>query len=312
LLVSTDPTTSEAKLLSGSLAESLQQLARAGDAAPGDLGLEGDALRVLQLDGTVSSTEPVTPATEWMSAATSEGSVSVEALRWAAQFSTLSSGSLAHRLYFFGRYPVTARRRRELPDDESVARWLGLSELEGDLRGLRPLTRTRETWVWRRWARPGTVPTAKLYVCCAPDDLPLTLRASVAVLNHRAVTGFKVGFDLPTVLRPDKFVVFLADDSAVEEVAEAIYAAVGPSGVQPLPFVGTTLVGPLVGHASDPDDWAGRPAWEERASWRLHICRLAAETLVAQRDRPWLERVAASLERLSLAGVDTRRWTWAR
>lgn len=300
------------RFLSDDVAGPVHDLAREGQVAVADSGLPPEALRALELDGTLRVTPPTPPLRDWLRAAGEEDSISIEALRWGAMFSDLPAHRLATRLYFFGRYPVTNRWARELPDEDSVARWLGLGQLEAELHGLRLLARTTETWVWRRWARSPRVQAAsKLYVCCVPDDLPSTVRACTSVIRqHPAVTGFKIGFDLPTVLRPDKFVVYLADAGAADELAASIVDAVGPADVHPLPFTAVTSIGGFVAQATDPEDWIGRPAWHERASWRLHICRLAAETLWVHRDRTWVERVAAALERLSLAGIDTQRWSW--
>nr|BFE74235.1 hypothetical protein GCM10020092_075360 [Actinoplanes digitatis] len=105
--------------------------------------------------------------------------------------------------------------------------------------------------MWRRWTRPAARGAAgKLYVCCAPADLPGVLRASLPVLRHRAVTGFKLGYDLPTLLRPDKFVLFLDDRGQADELAERVADAVGPCPVHPLPFAAVTAL---------PATWSARP-----------------------------------------------------
>jgi hypothetical protein len=301
-----------ARVLPAEIDKPLAQLARRGACSPEDVGLAPDVLRVLSLDGTLSWTPHIMPDASWMRLASDESPISVQALRWAAAFTGLDSDALASRLYFFGRWPVTVSWRRRLPDENAVARWLGLADLEQMLPSLRRLPRTRETWVWRRWAPHDGSTVNKLYVCCTPKDLPDVLHACAPVLRDSVVSGMKVGFDLPTVLRADKLVVYLAEEGATEHVAEAIMSAAGQRDIHPLPFGGETGVGEFVAYARDPDDWPGRPTWQERASWRLYVARLAAETLAAQRGRPWLERVAAALERLSLAGIDTRRWMWQK
>ncbi|GID91358.1 hypothetical protein ACFQFC_10820 [Amorphoplanes digitatis] len=309
-LVPADGAPERAKLLPEEIAGPLRRLADGNGTTPAATGLAPAVLRALELDGVVRVTPAPPPPAQWIAAA-GDDSAEIAALTWGAAFTRLTAEELTRRLYFFGRLPVTADWIRRLPDEDAVARWLGVAEAEQALHGFHPLRRTRETWVWRRWTRPAARGAAgKLYVCCAPADLPGVLRASLPVLRHRAVTGFKLGYDLPTLLRPDKFVLFLDDRGQADELAERVADAVGPCPVHPLPFAAVTAAGDLVRTATDPADTPGRPATRERASWRLNICRLAAETLVANRGRPRIERVAAALERLTLAGIDTRCWAW--
>lgn len=298
------------KLLPGDMAGPIRALVAGAEVSAMESGLRPEALRALELEGVLRVTPPVSPARDCVEVAADDDSISVAALTWGATFRGLPAEQLTRRLYFFGRRPVTPQWSRRLPDERSVARWLGLVELQADLEGFRPLARTRDTWVWRRWVRSRMPAAGKLYVCCVPQDLPSAVRACIPALRHPAVTGFKLGFDLPTVLRPDKFILFLADLEPARELAERIASAFGPAEVHPLPFTAAASAGGIVSMAADPDDWAGRPATIERASWRLHVCRVAAETLVANRNRSRVEQVAAALERLGLAGVDTCRWTW--
>ncbi|MFE4975381.1 hypothetical protein ACFRAR_25160 [Kitasatospora sp. NPDC056651] len=247
-----------------------------------------------------------------MRQAADDSSVSLSALWWAAAFPKVTAEALHRRLYFYGRHPVSCRWLARLPDEQAVAGWLGLGLLPLERAGFRALPRTADTWVWRRWEKGSAVHAmTKLYLCCMPEDLPFALRQVVPVLAHPAVTGFKVGFDLPSVLRPDKFMLYLSDSGAADQVAAEIADAVGPLNVQPLPFTAATSAGPFVTQATDPPDWEGRPVWHELASWRLYVCRLAAETLIASHQAPPQERVAAVLERLHLASVDTHCWAWA-
>ena len=308
-LVSTDGAPDGAKLLPADIAGPLRRLAADGPAPPDASGLAPGVIRALELDGVLRVTPARPPAPEWITAA-DDDSPETAALTWGATFTRLTSAELARRLYFFGRRPVTAAWSRRLPDEAAVARWLG--PVPADLDGFHRLPRTPESWVWRRWARAGAPRTDdKLYVCCAPAALPDAVRACLPVLADAAVAGFKLGHDLPTVLRPDKFVLFLADAGRADELATRIAGAIGPAPVHPLPFTAATPAGDLVRAATDPPDARTRPAGRERASWRLYICRLAAATLTANRARPRVERVAAALERLTLAGVDVHHWTWS-
>ncbi|MFL0027212.1 hypothetical protein ACJBCE_30275 [Streptomyces sp. NBUL23] len=310
VLVSGSGDEGSVRILPAALAAPLGELARRGETGADEADLPPTLVRALELDGTLRVSPRGRPARAWREQAGSDTSTSVSALGWAALLDRLTPDQLARRLYFYGRLPVTPRRLRELPDASSVSRWLGLGFLSLETAGFRPLPRTPDTWVWRRWARSRTPSSSKLYVCCLPRDLPYALRACERVLRDRAVAGFKVGFDLPTVLRPDKFVVYLTDPGQADAVAAEIVAGLGAVEAQPLPFTATSPAGPLVARAVDPEDWEGRPAWHERASWRLNICRLAGEALWASPDLPARDRVAAALERLTLAGVDTGTWTW--
>lgn len=310
VLVSGNGDAARARILPAELAAPLGELARRGDSGMTEVDLPSPLVRALELDGTLRVSPRGLPARPWREQAASDTSTSVSALGWAALLDRLTPDQIARRLYFFGRLPVTPRWLRELPDEPSVSRWLGLGFLALEAAGFHPLPRTPDTWVWRRWARAHTRASSKLYVCCLPRDLPYAVRACERVLRDRAVAGFKLGFDLPTVLRPDKFVVYLTDQGQADAVATEIVGLLGAVKAQPLPFTATSSAGSLVAQAVDPEDWEGRPAWHERASWRLNICRLAAETLWASQDLAVRDRVAAALERLALAGVDTGTWTW--
>ncbi|MEU9107188.1 lanthionine synthetase LanC family protein [Streptomyces xanthophaeus] len=252
VLVSVAGGSQRVRILPAEVADPVGELAGRGTCALSEVDLPPAAIRALELDGTLRVTPRRPPSQEWRDQAAAEGSTSVAALRWAALFRQLTPDQLARRLYFFGRHPVTHRWLCRLPDEPSVSRWLGIGLLNLEADGLRPLPRTADTWVWRRWARPHEPASSKLYVCCLPADLPYALRECARTLHHPAVTGFKVGFDLPTILRPDKFVVFLSGPEHVEAVAADLVAAMGKIQVQPLPFTATADSGPLVAHASDP------------------------------------------------------------
>lgn len=309
VLVPADDSGGGGRILPAEIAAPLGELARRGVSGMTEVDLPSSLVRALELDGTLRVSPLRGPGRQWLEQAASDTSASVAALERAALFRA-SPERLARHLYFFGRLPVTQRWLRELPDESAVSRWLGLGFLPLEAAGFRPLSRTPDTWVWRRWARTHTHASSKLYVCVLPHDLPYALRECERVLRDPAVTGFKVGYDLPTVLRPDKFVIYLADPGRADAVAAEIIGLLGTVRHQPLPFTAASPAGPLVARAVDPEDREGRPAGHERASWRLNICRLAAEALWASGELTVRERVAAALERVTLAGVDTRTWSW--
>ncbi|GGU33606.1 hypothetical protein GCM10010259_25070 [Streptomyces daghestanicus] len=306
-----DESPARVRILPAGVAEAVGDMARRGEVRTDEVELDESLLRILELEGLIRAVPPGRPPEVCTRQAADDSSVSLSALWWAAAFPPATPEDLTRRLYFYGRRPVSARWSSRLPDEQAVEGWLGLGLLGLEEAGYGRLPRTPDTWVWRRWGKKSSPhPSTKLYVCCVPEELPAVLRQIMPVLARPSVSGFKLGFDLASVLRPDKFVLYLSDTGAADQVAADVAAAAGPVEVQPLPFTAATAAGPLVTRATDPPDWRGRPAWHERASWRLHVCRLAAETLAATGHASPQERVAAVLERLRLAGLNTDDWTW--
>ncbi|WP_410792313.1 hypothetical protein [Kribbella sp. C-35] len=210
----------------------------------------------------------------------------------------LPEATLAGRIYNFGRRPLDARFRRQLPDAAAVTAFVESScgpALQRDWHEL------PDTPHWRRWAAVGTSGriAGKLYVSVVPEALPEAVAVVAALARASNIAAFKVGADAAGICRPDRLVVYV---SAFEDL---------------LPL-GTLLRGRLAGCPADgvpftaavtPDgmlSWAvDRPSG---ASWRQWLTARLARHLHAAVDAGELGPATFALDRLGLDGVDTVRW----
>jgi hypothetical protein len=246
--------------------------------------------------------------------------LSCAALRYAQELEGLSAPRLAHRLYTYGRRPVTPALQRRLPDSARVLEFVGITApvtrhtlAAGWCEDPVQATEARHWSTWRpRTRRPAEAHAQryKLYISPSIDHLAETVAMVAAVLpGARGVKAFKVGADLPGICRPDKLVVYFDSLDALQEAAGMLQARLAGAAPHGVPFTAAITHDGLLSWGSDPPAAAshahGRPG-----SWRTWVTARLAEYLVAARIdgaaeiEPW----QFALERLRLSGVDTDTW----
>jgi hypothetical protein len=245
--------------------------------------------------------------------------LSLDALRYAAGLEIADLPTLAGRIYAYNRLPLSPGWARRLPSRTAVAEYLDVSE------GGRTAALIGRRWtqsagaedgdVWRAWSRAaghgsngGT--THKLYVSPHAAELPEALRVTVEVLGETAASGFKVGADLPGVLRPDKLVAYFPGFDSLADAAERLRARLQGFAPHGVPFTAEITRDGLLSWGVDPPRGEQTLGVSGGESWRVWLAhRLAGALLaarVAGRDAPEPWRYA--LERIRLEGVDPRTW----
>lgn len=215
--------------------------------------------------------------------------------------------SLARRLYDYGRYPVTPRLRRAFPTPDSAADHL----LHGDEPLRRALTRgwrrrrfSGEDSGWALWTRPRGDPrrghaTHKLYVSPVLADLRPAFRAVIPVVTDSEALGFKVGAELPYLVRTDKLVLYFADRTEMDRVAVLLAAQLDGLVPHGVPFTCRHGTDELL-------SWGMDPPGTTDESWRSWLAGQLARAMI---DAPVPgERVGAALRRAAALGIDPDSW----
>jgi hypothetical protein len=132
----------------------------------------------------------------------------------------------------------------------------------------------------------------------------------VGVAEDVGAVALKVGNDAPSLLRPDKIVLYFADLDSVSAGAARLAHELAGCPVHGVPFT-AELAGSdgLLSFGIDPPRPEHAIAWQERESWRLWLTnRLAVALLAARRDGGTLEPWQYALARLELEGIDPSTW----
>lgn len=252
--------------------------------------------------------------------------LSVAALRYAAALDVDDALRLSARLYTYNSYPLSPRRRRELPDAEAVERHLGLNR--GPLatlldRSWAPLSPSGDAAGWRVW-RPkrlraggrgvdprdgGSAPVVyKLYLSPAWEATREAFHAGIGALGESLPFQIKMGGSLSGLLRPDKFVAYFSSFEDLGEAAERLRAALHGCAAQGVPFTGGIGEDALLSWGLDPPMRQEAP-WQERESWRLWVTRRLASALLSARGVESIDPVRFAMDRLSLEGFDAHSFT---
>jgi len=234
---------------------------------------------------------------------------------------------LAGKLYAFNSEPVTPEWRQRLPPTGDVGAWLGVTSGAAS-RTLERRWRIAhsaddDAWYCFRPARSdiahrsGQV-TYKAYVSPTTRSLPEVLPDIVDTLASRGTPHFKVGRDLPNLLRPDKLVVYFTSHEHMLEVAERLGEALAGCAAQGVPFTAPLGETALLSWALDPSDDLTRPSWLQRDSWRSWVTNRLAKYLrqAAASRRSAADMVRYALMRITLDDIDIEQWvageSWRR
>lgn len=243
--------------------------------------------------------------------------LSLEALRYGQALHCSDGPTLAHRLYGFNRAPVSPRWTQRLGSYADIESHVGLDGTGVSRRATQSGWRAgvapdAPSWlVWRLRPGPKGGSRFKVYVSPQLEHLGVAIRAALPILTELEVPAFKVGRDLPGVLRPDKFVIYAGSRRQVRAICSALAPALAGLGAQGVPFTAAIDQAGLLSWGIDPPE-SESLVHGQRTSWRRWLTeRLAVALLVAQRQgspTPVAEPWRFALARIALDGVDARTW----
>lgn len=141
-------------------------------------------------------------------------------------------------LYNFNRIPMNRYRRRQLPDEASVLRFLDIND-DGSWGGMpeavRPIPPEKDDegeytafyQIWRSWRigrrKKGKEALGyKVYVSPLPDDMAVIFKIMRERLVDSGAHAMKTGRVVSAILRPDKLIVYFRDISGALAFAEKI------------------------------------------------------------------------------------------
>lgn len=153
-------------------------------------------------------------------------------------------------------------------------------------------------------------PTLKLYVSPRSDSLAGAVAVSMPIVMDAAgVIGWKVASTIETVVRPDKFVVYLESLQALEALVGELSTNLAGADVHGVPFTCDLGLDGLLSWGVDPPSSHHEPA-SIVDSWRTWITARLASGLVQAQRAGLVGRPAhvAALHRVQAAGIDTSTW----
>lgn len=238
--------------------------------------------------------------------------LSLDAIAYAESLRLRDQAAIAERLYAFHRVPIRTAWRTVGYEDAFRA---GLRHALPHGLGGDPRWTEYRHHPWRAFRRRRTParagrPTVKLYISPTTDDLAGTVAASVAlIVSAPEVLGWKVADTVDTMVRPDKFVVYLESWRALRDLAGELTPALAGAQAHGVPFTCETGLDGLLSWGLDPAPSPDGPG-SLVDSWRTWVTARLAGGLVQARQAGLTgsQAHAAALRRARAAGVDTSTW----
>lgn len=240
--------------------------------------------------------------------------ISQEALRYAESLALSEAPMLSARLYFYNRMPLSPQWTQRIPSPEAVTRWLGLEA------GSPLCARVERVWIdtpplpenpgWRQFRSHCCAGGAsyKLYVNPQTEFFREALAEAVPVFEEYGFSAFKLGRDLPAVLRPDKLVAYAQSRKQIDSAAAALLRRLRGMPPQVVPFTAAIDDEGLLSWGIDPPRAERVSTWQG-TSWRRWITDRLAVALIAARASGAPSPSQFALQRLAVEGIDVRSWT---
>lgn len=240
------------------------------------------------------------------------------ALRYAERSRLHNAGLLSGFLYRFGTQPISPRWQAQLPGGDAVLSFVGAgpgTDVRRLLDAQWDAVHAEAAGGWLVWSRRGRAQvsagaaTYKLYISPQPQDMPCVFAAVADTLPAR-VTSFKIGANAAGLLRPDKMVLYFADQEGLQAGAAELADRLAGVPAHGVPFSAEISAAGLLSWGMDPPRRERRLAWQSVQSWRSWVVSRLAVALVAAGSSA-LERMTAvdfALERLKHEGVDIDHW----
>lgn len=258
---------------------------------------------------------------------TGTAKLSRRAIRFGLSLNFQNTAALAARLYTFNRRPPTPTFFRQFPTAQAVRHFLRLDTPGPAVRGKwkeerrdpaeeRSAQQESDSYwlVFRPHdpAYPASRSTSsghKIYVSPRPDRLPDVFDKVTEAISPEHVYRFKVARHPWGLLRPDKFVLYLRDESSFRHTAEVLTDTVSDHSGQGVPFAGDLGDGELLSWGKDPSVKEFNAEWRDPGSWRVGITNTLAQAIVDAQRWEVASPETYALVRVQLEGVDPRTWT---
>ena len=248
--------------------------------------------------------------------------LSMEGIQYAWTLRNPDARSIANKLYSFNTTPWDASARSDFYATYTVKKFL-FPDSDISLNQL-----LNEQWnflnangkkAWLSWIRPtvnqslSTQPgdfNFKLYISPIIKDLPEVFRLTVPIISSSPAFSFKVGGELPGLLRPDKMVVYFENKEALKETAAILEKELAGYSAQGVPFTSQLDKTGLLSWGSDPPE-SDVLTLIEGGSWRTKVTdQLALAIIRAKADRLDRQQAIHFIQaKLSAAGINTVDWT---
>jgi hypothetical protein len=238
--------------------------------------------------------------------------LSLEAIVYAESLHLGNQAVIADRLYAFNRIAIRASwRTAEYRDAFSATMNHAIPHrLRSDPRwteiGHYPWRAHRRRDMQEHRARP----TLKLYISPTTGSLAGTVAASIPlIMEAPSVLGWKVASTVDAMVRPDKFVVYLDSQQALQDLANELSSALAGAGIHGVPFTCDAGQDGLLSWGADPPSSPDSPA-PLVDSWRTWVATRLASGLVQAQQAGLTGRQAhaAAMNRAQAAGIDTSTW----
>lgn len=242
--------------------------------------------------------------------------LSMDAIAYAQALELPSPQAISGRLYAFNRVPAGPSLRARYPTTLVKARLE--AAVRTRLHPRRDWSATTASPTWSTYTRAVRASRTddqfgvyKLYVSPAPEQFFDVLeRALPAIVDTAEVVGWKACHDLPGLLRPDKFIVYVRSADSLVSLGAHLRTALDGIPAQGVPFTAELGGDGLLSWGLDPPRISPGPGAVLSDSWRTWLTdRLGAALWEArQQGIGAVSACEAALHRLEVAGVDTQRW----
>jgi hypothetical protein len=244
--------------------------------------------------------------------------LSLEALELAASLPTDSPHELASAMYRYNTLPLSPRWLRRFTQADSVLETLGLGATTPLSELLFETYEEGDHPSWYTWTRldRSTAPAAidlrfKLYVSVHPESLAEATGLAINAFIEANVPAFKLVRSAAGLLRPDKLIAYVEDETALHRLANAVRPILDGFRPHGVPFSCAITDDGLLSWGSDPPTSERVLPWQRTESWRSWITRRLALAIIQANASADSTMTAweFALERLRLENVDTNRWS---
>jgi len=227
---------------------------------------------------------------------------------------------LAWNMYNFNRIPLNRKRRRQLPDEQSVLEFLGLEE-NGTWNGMSPdikpvIPASDENGelppfhrIWRSWKFRSRKSTRdrnnyKIYISPLPDETPDVFRIVRERVAESGATGMKIGRMNTAILRPDKLLVYFLEIDRAMEFAEELVRRTSSFEGQGAPFTyQVDRSNRLISMGVDPPKKFGM-----QNSWRMYVTEKTALAIQGAHRAKTDNIIEYIRSHMRAFGVNAREW----
>lgn len=158
---------------------------------------------------------------------------------------------------------------------------------------------------WALWTRPEEDSrqqsiSHKLYVSPLLEQIRPAFHTVLPIITDSQAIGFKIGAELPYLIRPDKLVIYFDSREEMARVGALLRAQLADVAAHGVPFTCQMDESGLLSWGMDPPDGGNT-----QRSWRVWLAERLARAMI---EAPPEERVAAALKRAESLGVDSVSW----